>query len=118
MENATSYDIYADGTLIGNTTGGNSVEYKLTFSQMASVTVNGNNVESGYILKNGDVIIAKNLYDDLGVNPPKIVVSEGTETQVSYISTQTISLSNRNVHMFSDPNSWGQITLTINFSIT
>lgn len=57
ITNANSYDVYVDGELYENTTGGpKPSKYKLTFSNNVTCKVNDAAVESGYFMTNGDSI--------------------------------------------------------------
>ena len=103
VENAESYDVYADDTvLLGNTTGAVS-SHTLTF-ETAEATVNGNTVTSPYTLKNGDTIV--------------LVYAAGTITVngTTYSETQTISLSNVDIVVTGTRQSPLSTTLTINYT--
>lgn len=102
VENAESYDVYADDTvLLGNTTGASS--HTLTF-ETAEATVNGNTVTSPYTLQNGDTIV--------------LVYAAGTITVngTTYSETQTISLSNVDIVVTAKRQSPLSTTLTINYT--
>ena len=104
VENAESYDVYADDTvLLGNTTGRAVSSHTLTF-ETAEATVNGNTVTSPYTLQNGDTIV--------------LVYAAGTITVngTTYSETQTISLSNVDIVVTAKRQSPLSTTLTINYT--
>lgn len=97
-------------TSISLRAGGSSVEYKLAFTKngyVNSVMVNGIEVESGYILKNADIIIVDTAGRTMKVNG------------VSYYVGTTISLSDTDIQLeFTVERSTDEKLYTINFSIT
>lgn len=119
VENATSYDIYADGTLIGNTPGGGSTtEYKLILSSEAGNidSIKVNNVEKlsslPYTLQNGDTIVIHNAGSSGAPPSANSITINGT----NYENT-TISLNDTNIEISGGVNGNIENTVTINFSI-
>lgn len=91
VENATNYDIYVDGELYENTTGGAVSSHTLTIDDQYSygdkVTVNDNIITSPYTLQNGDVIKVPTQTQGITING----------TSYSTRSENVLSISNENI---------------------
>lgn len=106
VENATNYDIYVDGELYENTTGGAVSSHTLTFTKSVGITatVNGQTVTSPYTLTENCTIVISCSNDYLTVN--------GT----TYNSSQTIALSGVDIVCESSLSAPGDVTITINYT--
>lgn len=93
------------GILMG---GDSNVEYKLTFTNGFTCKVNGVSVESGYILKSGDVITGE--YSD-SVAMPYV-------NGVELLSVMSFSNTDINIYDYDPLGIGNGGTFTINFSIT
>jgi len=96
VENATSYDIYVDGVLYENTTGGATVAHKLTWTDSnLGVTVDGVAVTSPYTLQDGDQIVVT---ENSG-SYYNVIITAGTTTYDTDTTTSPITISSSDISL-------------------
>lgn len=84
--------------------------HKLTFDSNCIVTVNGSSITSGYGLKNGDVIVVKNIAGELATFSSQIDVNDK-----GYYENITLDIANQDIALIATQG-FNQLTITINYT--